>query len=59
MREAKKMLDESRPFVVVTGQIADGFSFVGPFATYEHACEYAGELGEAWWIEVIHAPEDE
>jgi|688.fasta_scaffold757975_2 hypothetical protein len=47
------------PFIVVTGQIADGFEFTGPFGDYDDACAWAGELGEAWWIEPLHLPNEE
>ena len=50
----KKLIDAG-PFVVVTGQIADGFEFTGPFAEYEDAAEWAGQLAEAWWIEPLHS----
>jgi hypothetical protein len=53
----KKLIDDG-PFVVVTGQIADGFEFTGPFAGYDDAAEWAGQLAEAWWIETLHSPQE-
>ena len=51
-----KIFDGGGQFIVVTGQIGDGFEFTGPFAGYDSACEWASGLGESWFIEELHTP---
>lgn len=56
MKKTKKMIADG-PYIVVTGQIADGFEFTGPFVDYEEAAEWASHLAEGWWVETLHTPE--
>ena len=56
--QEKSLIPEGQ-FIVATGSISDGFEFTGPFDTYDQACEWAGELGVAWFIEPLHPPEED
>jgi hypothetical protein len=46
-------------FVVIVGNLVDGFRFVGPFADFDDASVYSDrfESGSADWIAVLEAPE--
>lgn len=46
-------------YCVITGCPADGFEVTGPFASAEDAEAWGGERAEAWWVHVLHAPEEE
>lgn len=46
-------------FCVITGSPADGFEVTGPFDSHDAASEWASELAEGWWVQVLHAPEAE
>ena len=53
----KKEMINDGPYIVVTGQIAEGFEFTGPFVDYDEAAEWASHLAEGWWVETLHKPE--
>lgn len=45
-----------RPFIVMRGNPADGFRFVGPFETSDDAVEYIDKCvgnEEAWVVELL------
>ena len=47
-------------FAIATGNVADGFKFIGPFATADEANEYADDLRpmrDPWWIVPMEKPE--
>jgi hypothetical protein len=50
--------EESEPaeekFIIVVGNIADGFNFVGPFDCFEDADEHAQNFKEITWIATLH-----
>lgn len=58
MKPGTYFADEG-PWVVVTGQVGDGFEFTGPFTSYDTACEWAGGLAEASSVERLHLPNPE
>ena len=43
-------------FVVLTGRVTDGIEITGPFSSDDDACEWAGELGEAWEVVKLNPP---
>lgn len=43
--------------LAVTGNPIDGFSFVGPFDSYEAASEWSDRRSDSdWWIVKVEAP---
>lgn len=45
--------------VIVHGTLSDGFEFIGPFADFDAASEYAddaGEIDKPTWIATLFAP---
>lgn len=40
-------------FVVVLGNLTDGFRFVGPFASFDEADEWANGVRETAWIATL------
>jgi hypothetical protein len=47
------------PCVLVIGNLAEGFRFIGPFADFDEASEYSLQFGNgSWdWIATIESPE--
>lgn len=47
------------PHLLVVGNFADGFRFIGPFADFDEAAEYSQKFGQdAWdWIATLESPE--
>jgi hypothetical protein len=47
------------PHLLVVGNFADGFRFIGPFADFDEAAEYSQKFGQdAWdWVATIESPE--
>jgi hypothetical protein len=44
-------------FVIIYGNPADGFSFVGPFNSRDDAAQYAADDTPAdWWVVMLDAP---
>lgn len=48
------------PCIIVAGNLADGFRFVGPFPSFDEAAEYAERfIDDNTWISTLDAPGDE
>ena len=44
-------------YIIAYGNPAEGFTYVGPFATFSEASEYTeDERGDSWWIIELNAP---
>lgn len=46
-------------FAIATGNVANGFQFIGPFATEEEANEYGDKMqvgNDGWWVVPMEAP---
>jgi len=46
-------------YIIVTGNLSDGFDFVGPFDSFEDATIYCEENGGEWygdWVASLEAP---
>lgn len=57
---AAAALDPNTPHIVMTGDPASGFDFIGPFDTFELAAHYAEGYRETpFWIAPLMAPEDD
>lgn len=56
MKEGQ-IFDNVGKFVVLTGKVTDGIEITGPFSNFDDACEWAGELGEAWEVVELNPPE--
>ena len=53
--EAKK-----RPkYIIVAGEIDEGFRFYGPFNKREDADDFAASLKESWWLKRLVTPKIE
>ena len=47
--------------IVIIGNPIDGFSIVGPFATFDEAVEWASTdlvTNEPWWATKLESPSD-
>jgi hypothetical protein len=53
--ELHKMKDN---YMVVIGNIFDGFSFYGPFATFDDASDWAdtNAISSEWWVASVEIP---
>ena len=50
-------MNQPLQFIVIYGNPADGFHYVGPFASRDDAAQYAADDTPAdWWIVVLDAP---
>lgn len=47
------------PCILVIGNLADGFRFIGPFADFDEASEYSNRFGNGSqdWIATLESPE--
>lgn len=50
-------IDPEKQYIVIQGNLADGFTFTGPFNDRGEATEYAEQYlgGDTWWIDVVWA----
>jgi hypothetical protein len=47
--------EPQEPYIIITGNPVDGFSFQGPFSSRDDAIEHAerGKVDADWWVELI------
>jgi hypothetical protein len=43
-------------YIIVLGNINEGFSFIGPFSSFEEASENADKINNLTWISEISLP---
>ena len=43
-------------FVLVVGNLSEGFRFVGPFSSFDEACVYADQIGSENWVATLEKP---
>jgi hypothetical protein len=49
------------PHIIITGNPAEGFEFIGPFPSLRDACLYANSdphMEADWWVAPCHEPAD-
>lgn len=48
-------------FIVILGNLCDGFRHFGPFDSFDEACQWTEEsrLDEPSWIATLESPDDE
>lgn len=47
---------EEYQYIVVAGNINEGFSFIGPFMSFDEASDYADTMNVPTWISEITTP---
>ena len=47
---------EQEMFIIVAGNISEGFRFIGPFASFDDADEYSREVEDTYWIASVEQP---
>ena len=43
-------------FVLVVGNLSEGFRFIGPFSSFDEACEYPEYSNKITWISTLEKP---
>jgi len=43
-------------YILVIGNLSDGFGFVGPFVSFDEADEYSRDIDETTWISTLTPP---
>jgi hypothetical protein len=49
-------MEEEKQFLVISGNLNEGFQFFGPFASFEEADEYTRSFNENTWISELIKP---
>ena len=50
-------MDKTDKCVIVYGNLSDGFTFVGPFDSFDDADEYTQGTSTGFWIATLEQPD--
>jgi hypothetical protein len=40
-------------FIIIAGNISEGFRFIGPFLSFDDADEYSRKVNDTFWIATL------